>query len=56
MDFAAPPHEINSAPMYSGPGSAPMLAAASAWYRLAAEPNSAANVSILEVVSLTDCP
>jgi hypothetical protein len=30
MDFGALPPEINSARMYSGPGSAPMLAAASA--------------------------
>ncbi|MGH3552940.1 MAG: PPE family protein, partial [Mycobacterium sp.] len=42
MDFGALPPEINSARMYSGAGSAPMVAAASAWNGLAAELNSAA--------------
>jgi len=42
MDFAALPPEINSARMYSGPGSGPMLAAAAAWNQLAAETRSAA--------------
>jgi PPE-repeat protein len=37
MDYGALPPEINSARMYFGPGSAPMLAAASAWDALAAE-------------------
>jgi len=37
FDFGALPPEINSARMYSGPGSAPMLVAASAWDVLAAE-------------------
>jgi PPE-repeat protein len=37
LDFATLPPEINSARMYTGPGSAPMLAAASAWQGLAAE-------------------
>ncbi len=37
MDFGALPPEINSARMYFGPGSAPMLAAAAAWDGLAAE-------------------
>lgn len=37
LDFAAVPPEINSARMYAGPGSGPMLAAASAWSGLAAE-------------------
>ena len=31
MDFAAVPPEINSALIYSGPGSGPMLAAGAAW-------------------------
>ncbi|WP_368610100.1 PPE family protein, partial [Mycobacterium tuberculosis] len=37
LDFATLPPEINSARMYSGAGSAPMLAAASAWHGLSAE-------------------
>lgn len=37
LNFAALPPEINSARMYSGAGSAPLLAAASAWKGLAAE-------------------
>ncbi|KLO27990.1 PPE family protein [Mycobacterium haemophilum] len=37
IDFAALPPEINSTRLHSGPGSAPLLAAASAWDRLAAE-------------------
>jgi PPE-repeat protein len=37
MDYGALPPEINSARMYLGPGSAPMLAAAAAWDGLAAE-------------------
>lgn len=35
LDFGVLPPEINSARMYLGPGSAPMLAAASAWDALA---------------------
>lgn len=42
MDFGALPPEVNSVRMYAGPGSAPMVAAASAWNRLAAELSSAA--------------
>lgn len=42
LDFGALPPEINSARMYAGPGSGPMMAAASAWNGLAAELNSAA--------------
>jgi PPE-repeat protein len=42
LDFAALPPEINSARMYSGAGSAPMLAAASAWNTMATEMRSAA--------------
>src|SRR6201991_333253 len=42
MDFGAFPPEINSARMYAGPGSGPILAAASAWDVLAAELGSAA--------------
>lgn len=42
MDYGALPPEINSARMYLGPGSAPMLAAAAAWDGLAAELSSTA--------------
>jgi PPE-repeat protein len=42
MDFAMLPPEINSGRMYAGPGSEPMLAAASAWDGLAAELQSTA--------------
>jgi PPE-repeat protein len=37
LDFGALPPEINSARMYSGPGSGPIIAAASAWDALAAQ-------------------
>ncbi|MGH3576465.1 MAG: PPE family protein [Mycobacterium sp.] len=42
MVFAALPPEIISARMYSGPGSGPMMAAATAWNGVAAELNSTA--------------
>ena len=43
LDFGALPPEINSARMYAGPGSAPMMAAAAAWRGLAAELATAAS-------------
>jgi PPE-repeat protein len=42
MDFAFLPPEVNSARMYEGPGSGPMLAAAVAWDGLATELHSTA--------------
>lgn len=42
MEYWALPPEINSARIYSGPGSGPITAAASAWSGLAAELKSAA--------------
>jgi PPE-repeat protein len=50
MDFGTYPPEINSLRMYTGPGAAPMLAAAQAWQGLAAELHSAAS-SYQSVVS-----
>ncbi len=42
MDFSVLPPEINSARMYSGPGSAPLMVAATAWDELATELDSTA--------------
>jgi hemolysin III len=50
MDYGALPPEINSARMYSGAGSAPLLAAASTWSGLAAELRSTA-ISYGSIVS-----
>jgi PPE-repeat protein len=54
MDFGAFPPEFNSARIYAGPGSGPMLAAASAWDVLAAELGSAASTYSSVVTSLAD--
>ncbi|SOJ53084.1 putative PPE family protein PPE29 [Mycobacterium simulans] len=43
MDFGELPPEINSARLYSGPGSAPLIQAAAAWQRLANELNATAD-------------
>jgi PPE-repeat protein len=56
MDFAALPPEINSARMYAGPGSGPMLAAATAWDGLAAALHSAASSYQSEIAMLTAGP
>jgi PPE-repeat protein len=53
MDFAFLPPEINSGRMYTGPGAAPMLAAAAAWDDLAAELSSTAASYASTVSSLT---
>ena len=42
VDFVGLPPEVNSGRMYSGAGSGPMVAAASAWKGLAAELQSTA--------------
>jgi PPE-repeat protein len=54
MDFGAFPPEFNSARMYAGPGSGPMLAAASAWDVLAAEMGSAASTYSSVITSLAE--
>ncbi|MEO6792206.1 MAG: PPE family protein [Mycobacterium sp.] len=43
LDYAALPPEVNSGRIYTGPGSAPMMAAAAAWRAMAAELTSAAH-------------
>jgi PPE-repeat protein len=54
FDFGALPPEINSTRMYTGPGSAPMMAAAAAWNSLAAELNTNADASQSVISTLTD--
>jgi PPE-repeat protein len=54
MDYGILPPEINSARMYAGPGSSPMLAAASAWGGLGAELNSAASSYTGVISELTE--
>ena len=56
MDFAALPPEINSARMYLGPGSSPMVAAATAWDGLAAALQWAASSYQAEIATLTAGP
>jgi PPE-repeat protein len=56
MDFGALPPEINSALMYAGPGSGPMLAASAAWDGLATQMGTAANSYDSLVSTLTSGP
>jgi PPE-repeat protein len=56
MDFAALPPEVNSARMYAGPGTGPMLAAASAWDSLAAELQTTAASYRAAISELTGGP
>jgi PPE-repeat protein len=53
MDFGMLPPEINSARMYAGAGSGPLLAAAAAWDGLAAELHSTAASYSLVISGLT---
>jgi PPE-repeat protein len=53
LDFAALPPEINSALMYSGAGSGPLMAAATAWANLAAELSSTAEQHESIITALT---
>src|SRR6516164_1182645 len=53
MDFAFLPPEINSARMYTGPGSGSMLAAAGSWDALAAELGTTAETYESVVSGLT---
>jgi PPE-repeat protein len=53
IDYAVLPPEINSARMYSGAGSTPMLAASAAWSQLASEMHSAAASYSSVIANLT---
>lgn len=53
MDFAELPPEINSARIYSGPGSAPLMQAAAAWARLSNELNATAATYEAVIAGLT---
>jgi PPE-repeat protein len=54
FDFGALPPEINSTRMYTGPGAAPMMAAAAAWNNLSAELNTTASAAESVISTLTD--
>lgn len=56
MDFAAIPPEINSALMYAGPGSGPLIAAAASWDGLAAEISAATSNYGSLISNLTSGP
>jgi PPE-repeat protein len=53
IDYAVLPPEINSARMYSGAGSAPLLSASAAWSQLATEMRSAAASYSSVITNLT---
>ena len=53
MDFGSLPPEINSARIYSGPGSGPLLAAAGAWDVLASDLHSSAAAYRSVIAGLT---
>jgi len=54
MDFGALPPEVNSGRMYSGSGSAPLLAAAAAWEDLAVQLHAAAASYQYQIELLVD--
>ena len=56
FDFGALPPEINSGRLYSGPGSGPMLVAATGWDDLAAELDAAATGYGSVISELTGAP
>ena len=56
LDYGALPPEINSGRMYTGPGSAPLMAAASAWDSVAAELGTAATGYSSMITELTGSP
>jgi PPE-repeat protein len=56
LDFGALPPEVNSGLMYAGPGSGPMMAAATAWDELAAELGTAASGYGSVVSELSSAP
>ncbi len=56
LDFAQLPPEINSALMYTGPGSAPMLTAATAWEGLATDLQNTASAYRSLITGLTEGP
>lgn len=56
FDFGALPPEINSGRIYAGPGSGPMLAAATAWDGIAAELSAAAAGYASVITELTSAP
>jgi len=56
LDYGALPPEINSGRIYTGPGSGPLMAAASAWDSVAAELGAAATGYNSAITELTSSP